>query len=73
MADEKNLFVDLEHEVMELWEKEKYYVDEFEDYLEEDECEFNSDMIPVKLAEEAAKDMFKYEVLKIYLQNQPCS
>ena len=25
MADEKNLFVDLEHQVMELWEKEKYY------------------------------------------------
>ncbi len=25
MADEKNLFVDLEHEVMELWEQEKYY------------------------------------------------
>ena len=25
MADEKNLFVELEHEVMELWEKEKYY------------------------------------------------
>lgn len=25
MADEKNLFVDLEHEVMELWDKEKYY------------------------------------------------
>lgn len=25
MADEKNLFVDLEHEVMELWEKENYY------------------------------------------------
>lgn len=25
MADEKNLFVDLEHQVMELWEQEKYY------------------------------------------------
>lgn len=25
MADEKNLFVDLEHQVMELWEEEKYY------------------------------------------------
>lgn len=25
MAEEKNLFVDLEHQVMELWEKEKYY------------------------------------------------
>lgn len=25
MADEKNLFVDLEHRVMELWENEKYY------------------------------------------------
>lgn len=25
MADEKNLFVDLEHQVMELWDKEKYY------------------------------------------------
>ncbi len=25
MADEKNLFVDLEHEVMELWDKENYY------------------------------------------------
>lgn len=25
MADEKNLFVELEHEVMELWDKEKFY------------------------------------------------
>ncbi len=25
MADEKNLFVDLEHQVMELWDEEKYY------------------------------------------------
>lgn len=25
MAEEKNLFVDLEHRIMELWEKEKYY------------------------------------------------
>ena len=25
MAEEKNLFVDLEHQVMELWDKEKYY------------------------------------------------
>ncbi|MBQ8767205.1 MAG: isoleucine--tRNA ligase [Clostridia bacterium] len=25
MADEKNLFVDLEHQVMKLWEEEKYY------------------------------------------------
>ena len=25
MADEKNLFVDLEHQVMELWDKEKFY------------------------------------------------
>ncbi len=25
MAEEKNLFVDLEHQVMELWENEKYY------------------------------------------------
>ena len=25
VADEKNLFVELEHEVMELWDKEKFY------------------------------------------------
>lgn len=25
MAEEKNLFVDLEHQIMELWEKEKFY------------------------------------------------
>ena len=25
VAEEKNLFVDLEHQIMELWENEKYY------------------------------------------------
>jgi len=49
-----------------LWEEAKYYIDEFENYLEDDGCEFNSDMIPAELAEDIARDVFIYEVLKIY-------
>ena len=25
MAEEKNFFIDLEHEILQLWEEEKYY------------------------------------------------
>ena len=38
----------------------------FEKYLQSPDCKFNSDMIPVELAEENTDDLFIYELLKMY-------
>ena len=48
------------------WERARYFKGLFEKYLQSPDCKFNSDMIPVELAEENTDDLFIYELLKMY-------
>ena len=47
------------------WEKAQLYIDQFEECLQKDPCQLNSDMIPCELAEEYRGDPFAYEFLKM--------
>ncbi len=49
-----------------LWERAQKIKDSFDGYLQNENCELNSDMIPLPLAEEYREDMFAYEFCKIY-------
>ena len=48
------------------WERARYFKDLFDEYLQNSDCKFNSDMVPVELAEENTDNLFIYEFLKMY-------
>lgn len=48
------------------WKKAQFYIKQYDDLAEADNCAFNDDMIPCELAEENIRDPFVYEVLKLY-------
>lgn len=55
-------FVDLEP----LWKRAKEIKSYFDECLKDANCEFNSDMIPVALAEEYNHALFEYEFCQLY-------
>lgn len=48
------------------WEKAQIYIELFEERLQQDNCQLNSDFIPCDLAEEYNCDIFAYKFLMIY-------
>lgn len=42
------------------------YIDQFNEYIQKENCQFNSNMIPYELAEENTDDPFAYEFLMMY-------
>lgn len=48
------------------WKKAQFFKGLFDEYLQNPDCDFNSDMIPTELAEENTGDLFVYEFLKMY-------
>lgn len=49
-----------------LWKKAQFYMERFDECLQNGNCKFNSDMIPCELAGEHTDDPFVYEFLMMY-------
>ena len=68
----KDIYEDYEIQTVEYerllpyWKKAQFYIKQYENFAEKENCTFNDDLIPCELAEENTHDPFVYEVLKLY-------
>lgn len=48
------------------WKKAQFFIKEFEEFAQKENCSFNNDLVPCELAEENREDPFVYEFLMMY-------